>query len=70
MRMRALRAWFNADFEGDVQIGDEFNASPYRSRDLERLSLAIPVVGETEKIVVRADAPAIPTTRARRQSRS
>jgi hypothetical protein len=68
--MRALRAWYNGDHEGDVQVGDEFEASPYRARDLERLTLAIPVVGETEKIVVRADAPAAPATKARRQSRS
>lgn len=66
MRMRALVPWYNSDHEGRVEVGDQFEASPHRARDLERLGLALPTLSETTKIVVMADPPA--TAKSRRQS--
>jgi hypothetical protein len=68
MRMRALTSWYNSDHEGQVQSGDYFDATPYRARELERLSLAVPALSDTEKVVVRADPPPVSPMKARRQS--
>lgn len=44
VRMKALKAWHNAEYEGTVTINHEFNATEDRARDLERGQLAVRVV--------------------------
>jgi hypothetical protein len=58
MRLKALKSWFNAEHEGAVEEGHEFEASEYRANELVRIGLAMAVVGETEKIKVPSDRPA------------
>jgi hypothetical protein len=60
MRLKALKAWYNADHEGSVEPGQEFEASDYRGDELVRSGLAVAAVGVNEKIKVSADAPKPP----------
>jgi hypothetical protein len=49
IQMRALKAWRNPEHEGEVAVGDVFNADEIRVRDLERLGLAERVEGGQEQ---------------------
>ena len=57
MRLRALRPWYNPDHEGQVEPGQCFEASEYRSRDLIRAGLAMVDPDENQKITVPHDPP-------------
>jgi hypothetical protein len=67
MQLRALRPWYNSDHEGEVDVGQFFEASDYRARDLIRNGLAVPATGPNGKIHVPADPP--PPARPRRAPR-
>lgn len=56
VRMKALKAWHNAEFEGTVTPGREFDASEERARDLERGELAVRVVSKA-KVEVQSSPP-------------
>ena len=49
IRMRALKGWRNDSFEGVVNPGQEFDAGSERARELERVELAVRVVGVPAK---------------------
>jgi hypothetical protein len=73
IRMVALKPWFNADHEGSINPGQEFESPPSRARDLIRLGLAIAAIGDGSKIKVVAEpAPATvkPVTRKRPDRRA
>jgi hypothetical protein len=56
VRMKALKAWHNAEYEGTVIINQEFNATEDRARDLERGQLAVRVVSKP-KLEVQSAPP-------------
>jgi hypothetical protein len=57
MLMQALKPFTNWDYEGQVQPGQKFEATPYRARELERNGLAVPAMSDTQKVRVVADPP-------------
>lgn len=56
VRMKSLKAWHNAEYEGTVTINLEFNATEDRARDLERGQLAVRVVSKP-KVEVQSAPP-------------
>ena len=55
--MRATADWFNGEHEGQVESGQEFEASEYRASELERAGLAVRALSETKPTRVTADPP-------------
>jgi hypothetical protein len=49
--------WFNGEHEGQVERGQEFEASEYRATELERAGLAVRALSETKPTRVVADDP-------------
>jgi hypothetical protein len=64
MLLKALKPWFNRDHEGAVDVGQCFEASEYRARELIRAGLAEVAVNETGKIKITADPPVRRTKRS------
>jgi hypothetical protein len=52
-----MSAWHNADHEGHVEPGQEFETSEYRAAELARVGLAVYAMPETAKVKVTADPP-------------
>ena len=55
--MRATADWYNADHEGQVERGQEFETSEYRATELEMAGLAVRALSETKPTRVVADEP-------------
>ena len=47
--MRATADWYNADHEGQVERGQEFEASEYRATELEMAGLAVRALSEKNR---------------------
>lgn len=57
VRMKAMRSWHNAEHEGTVHIGQEFNATAARAGDLERAQLAVRVTAAKPRVEIQTRAP-------------
>jgi hypothetical protein len=55
--MRATADWYNADHEGQVERGQEFETSEYRATELEMAGLAVRALSEKKPTRVVADEP-------------